>query len=420
MLILVHSDLNSHGIIEYFQKAGEEVGCFNSLDIPDEELKKAEMVIFFGDDTDGLSQLRQRTRSLTGKDDVVMVESTDNLVFNSIMHLIEEERRKRNSLHLMETVKTCTDGLNIFVHYNPDPDAIASAMALEVICREAGVVSKVYYNGDIGYTENETLLECTGFKIEKMTSEDIISLRQEKKDIAFVDFARPGENNKLPEGTVAKIIIDHHYTNKDVTGTGFVDIKSVGATSTLMTEHLQNLNLPVTPYLASALLYGIKVDTRDYTRNIGPADFQAIAYLNGFADSEILPILESVPMDPDTIEALGRAISNRKIENKTMTSFAGHINQRDDIPQVAEILEGERDVFTVLVMGIFQDTIYMSARSKDPKLNLGSIMKRLYDDIGSAGGHQHSAGGNVPLTEFKNEEEAVKELSKKFMDGVNK
>ncbi len=420
MLILSGSEFAPKKVVEYLQKLGEDVRYFPSVDIPEYELEKAEMVILFGEGPDEKSPRCERIKSLIGEGRLLTVGSIHDIISDSVSHHIEEHRKRVTSLKLFNTVKSCTNGLHIFVHDNPDPDALASAMALEVICREAGVESKAYYGGEIGYTENEIFLECTGFSIDKITADDITSILQEEADIAFVDFARPGENNKLPKGTDAKLIIDHHYTNKDVTGGDYVEVKSVGATSTLMTEHLRRLDLPVTSLLASALIYGIKVDTMDYTRNIGHRDFEAIEYLITRGDSEMLTTLDSVPMDPDTMDALARAISNRNVKHRVMTTFAEDVKQRDDIPRIADILEGERDISTVLVMGIFQDTIHMSARSKDPRLNLGEIMNELYEDIGSAGGHQHSAGGNVSLTEFKNREEAVKDISTKFIEGVKK
>ncbi len=429
MLIFAGSATISENIVKYLQKTGEEVRYYSSQDIPLEDLKKAELVLLFGDDHEGLLQHREKIKSLNvevlcyTKDTVIredgdiVVDSLDHLLSLTIKRQIETLREKNFSLRLLDTVKTCTEGLNIFVHDNPDPDALGSAMALEAVCREAGIDSKAYYGGEIGYTENQLFLDRTGFEIEKIISEDLHRILK-KGDIAFLDFARSGENNMLPPGTEAKIIIDHHYTNKDVDNADFVDIQSVGATSTLMTKHLQRSEIAMDPLLASALLYGIKVDTKDYTRNIGPSDFEAISYLTSRADGEMLSILDSTPMDSDALDAMGYAISKRKIYDGVMTAFAGTVKQRDHIPQVADMLEGESEVNTVLVMGIFQDKIHMSARSKDPRLNLGKTMKELYDDVGSAGGHRHSAGGNIPTSKFKNKEDAVDEISRIFREGV--
>jgi len=48
----------------------------------------------------------------------------------------------------------------------------------------------------------------------------------------------------------------------------YIDIRpNIGATATIMTKYLQELEIPIKTELATALLYGIKVDTDDFRRN---------------------------------------------------------------------------------------------------------------------------------------------------------
>ena len=424
MLILAGKGVDFETISSYLKSIGEETRYIHTTEISSEILEDAEGLILFGDDHKELLSIKDELiRQIPMVLCIVSGEekegflSLDKLFTKGLLEHITELREKNKSNELLETVKSCKR-LHILVHDDPDPDALASSMALEAICKQAGVDSRVYYGGEIGYKENELFLECTDLDIEGIKNQDEGTLYG--SEIAFVDFARVGENNSLPEGVRAKIIIDHHYTNKDVSEGDYVEVENIGATSTLMTEHLKNLDIPISSKLATALLYGIKVDTMGYSRNISQRDLMALGFLTPFVDNEIMYILDSTPMDPDTVDTLGTAISNRKIVDGVMTAFAGYVNQRDDIPQVADILEGERDISMVMVMGIFQDHVHMSARSKDPKLNLGSIMKELYKDIGSSGGHMHSAGGKISLSRFPSDEEAIKEISKRFLEGVKR
>ncbi|MFO7992467.1 MAG: DHHA1 domain-containing protein [Thermoplasmata archaeon] len=310
-----------------------------------------------------------------------------------------------------------SEKLVIFIHDNPDPDAIAASAALELICRSVNVPSTVYYSGEIGRPENEIFLEHTGFVIEKVEKPGEIV--EGGGTIAFLDFARASVNNRLPEGVEPDIIIDHHGTNMDVSSGGFIEVRDdVGAASTLMTKHLIDLGLDVDEVLASALYYGIKTDTHDFTKNIHPGDFQALEYLSSRVDHELIDIFESPPLSKETIDALGRAITNRKVELGVMTSYVGEVSSKDDIAQIADILMGEKDVLVVLVFGLVGEKMYMSARNKDLDIDIGDIMSRAYSEYGGAGGHWHSAGGELDMSNFSGVEDAVEVINNIFLQEV--
>jgi len=57
-------------------------------------------------------------------------------------------------------------------------------------------------------------------------------------------------------------------------------------------------------------------------------------------------------------------------------------------------------VLTVLVCGIVEDAVYVSARTNDIRIHLGQVLKSAFEDIGSAGGHSTMAGATIPLKAF--------------------
>jgi len=342
-------------------------------------------------------------------------------VEESILKEIENLEFKKNTHKLIDIITDEEGKVSIFIHNNPDPDAIASAMAFEKICESMGLESTTYYGGLIGHPENEVFLENTGFKMKNIEEDEVDEIINNSGIIVFLDFAEASINNIVPEEVLPDIIIDHHYTNRNINKGQYSEIRTdIGATSTILTRHLQNLNVKIDPLLASALLYGIKVDTNDYTKNISTSDFKVISYLTALADKELLDIFESPPMKSETLSALGRAINNRDFDSGVLTAFAGFITYKDDIPQIAEILMSERDVMSVLVFGILEEKIHMSARSKDLKINIGKKMKESFSDIGSAGGHRHSAGGEVPLDAFESKEKAKIDITRRFKEEVIK
>jgi len=181
---------------------------------------------------------------------------------------------------------------------------------------------------------------------------------------------------------------------------------------------LLDFNIDIDEKLASALIYGIKVDTRDFTKNIGEKDFEVLSHLMPIADKELLEIFESPPMEPHTLDALAEALSNRIVEDEVVTAYAGEVEKRDDIPQIVDIIAGERDIMTALVYGVLDDKIYMSARSKDIRIDLGKMMEKVFSDIGQAGGHKHAAGGSIDVDKFDDIDGAKEYINSRFRKGV--
>ncbi len=181
----------------------------------------------------------------------------------------------------------------------------------------------------------------------------------------------------------------------------FVDIRpDVGASSTIMTRYVQELDFEISSNLATALLYGIRTDTNEFKRNTSAVDLTSAAYLYGMAEQDLLAQIETPSMSMETMDVLGEAIRRKKIEGSYLISDVGFIHDRDTLPQAADHLLKLEGINTVLVFGMTEDKIHLSARSKDIRLNIGEIIQRAFGDIGSAGGHQRSAAAQIPLGIF--------------------
>ena len=79
-------------------------------------------------------------------------------------------------------------------------------------------------------------------------------------------------NSGLPEETPIDVVIDHHPPRAPVEAR-FVDLRSeVGATCTLMTDYLRQLGVDPAGDLATGLLYGLRTDTKDFSRELSTAE----------------------------------------------------------------------------------------------------------------------------------------------------
>jgi nanoRNase/pAp phosphatase (c-di-AMP/oligoRNAs hydrolase) len=204
----------------------------------------------------------------------------------------------------------------------------------------------------------------------------------------------------LPRNTEINVVIDHHQADIEEVKAEYVDIRpNIGATATIMTKYLQDLEIPIKMELATALLYGIKVDTDDFRRNTDPADFIAAAYLFPLANHDILGRIETPSKSTESIDILGEAIKNRQIKGSYLISNVGTIRDRDTLGQAADYLLTLEGITTTLIFGLGEDTIYISGRSRDDRVNIGNVMKDAFGED-KAGGHAMFAGAQIPLGVF--------------------
>ncbi|MBS3789882.1 MAG: DHH family phosphoesterase [Candidatus Thermoplasmatota archaeon] len=414
------SEAKDKELLDFARDRYRDIDALVFLDIEREELIfLSEKVKEIDSDIYQLAVLEEVKKDEKLESDLDDVVRKEEWVETFLFKKLEDYFSKRKTRELRRTVSSIRGDLSIFIHDDPDLDAIASAMALEKICENEEVEVKTYFAGSFGHPETEMFMENTDFIIEKIDEDSVNEILKNTSRIAFVDFAEASLSDTIPDGVDPDMIIDHHQTNKDVRAKQYTELRSdVGAASTLMTNHLLQLDIDIPPVLASALLVGIRIDTNDYTKNISPSDYKVIPYLNAVADKDILEVLENSPIYSETFSAMGRAICNREFKDGVMTSFCGDISHKDDIAEIANFLLRERDIHTVLICGIKDDKIQMSARSKDLQLNVGKIMAKAYSEVGEGGGHPHAGGGEVDLNEFTDVDNAVKEVKKRFYDEV--
>jgi len=286
------------------------------------------------------------------------------------------------------------DSLAVLTHDNPDPDAIASGVALAQLSEAAGCPATVCYYGSITHQENRAFVNLLDIELRHLGDDEGVA---EFDGIALVDHSRPGVNDQLPEGTAVDIVVDHHPPRAPVDAR-FVDLRSdVGATSTLLVDYLKHFGLPLDGPVPTALLFGIHVDTKGFSREVSIRDFEAAAWLVPHADLGTLDRIESPSMSPRTIDTVADAILNRRREGAVLTSCVGKLSERDALAQAAERLLTIEGVQTALVYGVMDGTVYASARSRGAGIDLGETMRDAFDQIGSAGGHLDMAGAQIEL-----------------------
>lgn len=328
--------------------------------------------------------------------DIVLHPPT--IVANEALDELQKIELRGAAWQLMSYLKTIQAPIGIVVHDNPDSDSFAGALCLKTMAESLNKTADILYYGMIGHHETRAFVNLLNIPLVHVTN----GILNNYAIIALIDCNTPGKNNFLPPDTHVNIVIDHHPLPEGVEmDADFVDIRpDVGATSTIMTRYVQELDFELSSNLATALLYGIRTDTNEFKRNTSAADLTAAAYLYAFVDQDLLAQIETPSMSPEAMDVLGVAIRNKKIEGSYLVSNVGFIHDRDTLPQAADYLLKLEGISTVLVFGIAEDRIVISARSKDIRINIGDIVQKSFGEIGSAGGHQKTAAAQIPLGVF--------------------
>jgi nanoRNase/pAp phosphatase (c-di-AMP/oligoRNAs hydrolase) len=307
---------------------------------------------------------------------------------------VATDSRAKRLRRLLRVLRGLDGTLAIVTHDNPDPDAIASAIALKKIAESVGVDADPCYFGDISHQENRALVNLLSLNLRNLPAGFDIG---EYDGVALVDHSRPGVNDGLDPDTTVDIVIDHHPPRAPVEAS-FVDLRSaVGATSTLLTDYLERLNITPDRTVATALLFGIRVDTRDFVREVSVADYEAAAFLLPQVDTSILDRIESPSMSAEVLETVASAIRNREIRGTALAASVGEIRDRDALAQAAERLLDMETVQVSLVYGYADGTVYASARARGAEIDIGETLRDAFGPMGSAGGHADMAGAQIPL-----------------------
>lgn len=323
------------------------------------------------------------------------------VVARAAVHQVKKQHASRISQKLFTLLAGWEGVLGIVTHKNPDPDAIASAMALSEIARRANpktLTTRIFYEGNIGHQENRTFVNLLDIKMEHLAPDSL----QKCNYLALVDTPAPGANNDVPPQTRFNIIIDHHRDVRQPATQGmFIDIRpGVGATASIMTQYLQELDIPVDKRVATALLYGIRTDTKEFKRNVTPQDLNYAGFLLPLTDADLLDKIMSPSMSQETLDVMGKAIQYRKIQSGYLFSNVGFVMNRDALPQAADLLITLEGVNTALVYGVTDTAIVISARNRDVRLHIGNALAEAFGEMGDAGGHPNMAAATLPLHYF--------------------
>ena len=282
----------------------------------------------------------------------------------------------------------------IVIQDMPDPDAIASAEALSrLLLGCCGIVGTVAHQGIVARAENRGLVRYL-----KMSLAQLSDVNPAAFDLlATVDTQPSFTNNSLPPDAKCDIIIDHH-TPDGSPRARFTDIRpECGATSTILARYLQAAGTPIDVHMATALLYGIKSDTQDLGRESTRADTDAYVFLYMMADRTALSRIEHESVPPGYFQTLHAALEGSYVYDHVLVCCTGDTEWPEMIAEVSDLLLRLEGIDYVLCYGTSGSEMLLSLRTSKARGKAYDVIRKMVAGIGSGGGHEMIAGGQVSL-----------------------
>lgn len=286
------------------------------------------------------------------------------------------------------------DRVLILTHNDPDPDALASGLALRSLLRRTRQTAIIGCLQGVSRPENLRMIKLLDLNYEVITPDQCATFDK----IALVDVQPHYFPGMLPH---ADLVVDHHPEQTGYSAV-YKDIRpEYGSTSTILTEHMRAVDIDISERTATAMLYAIKSDTLFFNRQANRADLDAFSYLYPLADATMIRKMEGAEITGERLDYVIKAWQTGRMVEHVFCAFLGEPPREDFIPYVADFYLQLENVQWTVVSGVVNDTFVVSVRNLGYSRNAGDFVRRWFNDIGSAGGHRTMAKAVVPLEAFQ-------------------
>lgn len=281
-------------------------------------------------------------------------------------------------------------------HNFPDPDALGAAFGMQMFLKAHKVESTICYAGNI--EKNSTKRMMHEFNIVAVHIDDLPDMK-ETDYIVTIDAQKYNSNITDFIGDEVACI-DHHPTMVPC-AYAYTDIRICGACCSLVAEYFIESDTSMDVNTATALLYGLKMDTDSFNRGVTDFDIAMFAYLHKIADNQKIVSLYNNNMELDDLYAYGEAIRSIKIYENVGFAKISFDCPDGLIAMISDFILG-LDVVEFSVVYALRDGGYkFSVRNETAFLHAGTITEKALADLGGGGGHFSMAGGIILKEKMK-------------------
>lgn len=291
----------------------------------------------------------------------------------------------------------------ITTHVNADFDALASMLAAQKLYPEALTIFPGSRERNLRNFFIESMVYM--FNMGDIRQIDLAKVNR----LVLVDtrqYGRIGALSSLVDrGDVEIHIYDHHPSmDKDIAGHLEV-IRPTGATTTILTEIMQEKGIEISSDEATIMCLGIYEDTGSFTfSSTTPDDLTAAAYLlSRGANLNIVSDLIAREISPEQIGVLNDLIqsANRYFIHDTEIVIATFVSENyiNDFAYVVHKMARMENIDTIFAIAAMGNKIHIVARSRVPEVDVAEILSPF-----GGGGHSYAAAASVkdtPVTQIE-------------------
>jgi nanoRNase/pAp phosphatase (c-di-AMP/oligoRNAs hydrolase) len=279
----------------------------------------------------------------------------------------------------------------IQTHDVPDPDAIAAAHGLRYILEQREIATSILYDRAIDKADSRKMIEL--FHIELLPVSAMAGFAS--GDWTVLVDAQKGNANIRDLPSVEVAAIDHHELRDDACYQ-YMDIRpEVGSCSSIIASYFIDEDIAFPTMIATALMYGIFVDTDNLSRAVSNLDAEMFNQLHRFSDPELIKRIRGSQITLTDLRVYAEAF--RTVEIYGPIGFLRLENASDGlIGAASDIVLSLEGVDIAIAYSMRPGGVKLSARSINPRFPASTFIKAVVDGLGFGGGHAHMAGGFMP------------------------
>ena len=207
------------------------------------------------------------------------------------------------------------------------------------------------------------------------------------------------QNNSFPKNRRATIVIDQHpFVEKPSADLVVIDTEC-GATSVILAQALLTARISIPEKVATSLAYGIMSDTMNLYRAGRPDVIQAYLRIVPHCDMRALGEIQNPQRSRKFFLTLAKAIEKAVIRRGLLISHLGQVESPDLVSQTADFLLTYKGAFWSFCSGRYKGKLHVSLRTCRPNAEAGEILRDIFVNRGSAGGHGPIGGGSFKVGE---------------------
>jgi len=318
----------------------------------------------------------------------------------------------------LKAVITSGKRLVIFLHDNPDPDAMAAGWLLRRLSESWGVRAVVVYGGRLGRAENRAMVRLLRIPLRHLDRKPVRFLKSDR--YALVDTIPGAGNNSFPGSLRPHVVIDHHSPCESVGATFEHMADDAGCATAMVLKYYLEAGLTPGSDLATAAAYAILSETQDLEREASRADRESYQRLLPLIRLTALGRIRHPPREREMYRTIARAMRRVEVGRHTCVCHAGRVPYAEAVAEVADFLAAMERVTWCMVTGLHGSSVVVSIRTSRQNGHAERMIRKVLGEKGRGGGHGRLAGGTHPVKDPEEYDALAAKMARRFLRALSR